>query len=514
MANKPAPPAGKTVTLPAPVQGWNARDSVAAMRQDEAIVFDDLFPDATEVKLRPGALNHVTGAAAAVESLMTYTGGTSQQMFAAAGTAFYDVTAAGAIGAAVVSGLSNSRWESINFATSSANWLITANGVDNPRYWDGATWVSVNGVSVPAITGVTTSTLAEPVGHENRMWFIQVNTLIAWYLPVDAVGGAATAFPLRSYATRGGHLVTVKNLAYDTNNGPQNFLVFFTSEGEAIVFQGTDPSSPTTWSLTGVYYIGQLVSNRCIAKIDGDLLVLTKDGLYAFSTVIRKEVPAKSNAWSDRIRKALTKAIQENSSRFGWEVQAFPDASILIINVPLSATLSHQYVMNVSTKRWCRVTKWTAFTFTVLNGLLYAGFADKVASVWNGTTDFGGDIVGVALPAFSALGAPAMQKQVLFARLYYMGTGYEAMLMSVNVDFSLVPPTDSIASVAPASGAIWGTALWGSALWPSGPIASTASQSPGAIGYQISPTVQVASKEEWSWYATDVLFVRSNTVIG
>jgi hypothetical protein len=385
--------------------------------------------------------------------------------------------------------------------------------VDKPRYWNGAAWTAVDGVSVPAITGVTTTTLMEPVGHQNRLWFLQTGTLVAWYLPVDSVGGAATAFPLRSYATRGGYLVTAKNWSYDTNNGPRTFLAFYTSEGEVIVFSGTDPTSPTTWDLTGVYYIGVLLNARCVAKADGDILALTRDGLYPLSAVIQKEVADKSFAWSDRIRDALSTAISLTGSQFGWEVKSFPDAKILLINVPVTATQVYQFVMNLTTKKWCRVTKWAANTFAVFNKQLYAGFSNKVAAAWTGTTDFGGDIIGVCLPAFTALGAPAVEKQILVARIYYKGTGFEGMLLSVNVDFSMLPPTEVVTSTVPATGAVWGVARWGSAYWPPGLQAATAFQTPSALGFQISTAVQVASKQAWSWYATDLLYTKSKTIL-
>jgi hypothetical protein len=503
---QPVAPASRSQTLPAPVDGWNARDSVATMKSTDAIVLDDMFPDATQVSLRPGASNHTTGLPGDVESLMPYNGGATSQLFAASGGNFYDVTASGAVGAAVVSGNSNDRWGHINFATSSNNWLLTANGVDTPKFWNGAAWTAITAVSVPAITGVATTTLDSPVGHQNRVWFIQKNTLIAWYLPVDSVGGAATAFPLRSFATRGGYLIVAKNWSYDTNNGPKHYLAFFTSEGEVIIFSGTDPSSPTTWELTGTFYLGQLVSNRSIAKADGDLMCLTQSGLYPLSSVVNKEISTSSAAISDRIRNALAASTKQYGSNFGWEVHSYPDSKILLINVPVTATQSYQYVMNISTRRWCRVTKWAAKCFATQNGILQAGFNTKTANVWSGATDFGGSIVGLALPAFTALHAPSVEKQVLFARIYFRGTGFENILLNVNTDFSQLPPTDTVSSSVLATGATWGTARWGTAMWPSGLLDGQAVQSPGALGFQISPTVQVASTQGWSWYATDLLY--------
>jgi hypothetical protein len=148
------------VTMPAPVGGWNAKDPIAQMGPRDAVILDNFFPLTTEVSLRPGSVDHVTGITGTVETLMDYnTPAGATTMFAAAGTNIYNVTAAGAVGAAVQTGLANAQWRYVNFSTAGGSFLYAVNGADSPRLWNGATWVSVDGASVPAVTGVTTTTL-------------------------------------------------------------------------------------------------------------------------------------------------------------------------------------------------------------------------------------------------------------------------------------------------------------------------------------------------------------------
>ena len=104
-------------SLPAPVGGWNARDALANMAPTDAVTLDNLFPGVSSVALRGGYANHATGMTGQVETLMTYNGGATDKMFAIASGSVYDVTSAGAVGAAVVSGLTNSRWEYANITT-------------------------------------------------------------------------------------------------------------------------------------------------------------------------------------------------------------------------------------------------------------------------------------------------------------------------------------------------------------------------------------------------------------
>ena len=113
-------PVSSLVSRPAPVKGWNARDPIAAMKPDEAILLENFYPCASDVMLRKGISDHVTGVGAQVESLMAYnTPSGTQTLFCAAGDSIYDASAAGAVGAAVVSGMTNARWQHLNFTNSS-----------------------------------------------------------------------------------------------------------------------------------------------------------------------------------------------------------------------------------------------------------------------------------------------------------------------------------------------------------------------------------------------------------
>ena len=140
------------------------------------------FPGVSSVNLRGGYSKHATGLPGQVETIMTYNGAATSKMFAASGTGFYDVTSSGAVGSAVVSGLTNARWEYINITTPGGNFLYAVNGVDKPRLYDGSTWTAIDGSSTPAITGVTTTALSNITLFKNRVWFVQKDTLKAWYL--------------------------------------------------------------------------------------------------------------------------------------------------------------------------------------------------------------------------------------------------------------------------------------------------------------------------------------------
>ena len=43
--------------------------------------------------------------------------------------------------------------------------------------------------------------------YQNRLFFIEKNSMNAWYLPLNAVGGLLSLIPLSGATSRGGHLV-------------------------------------------------------------------------------------------------------------------------------------------------------------------------------------------------------------------------------------------------------------------------------------------------------------------
>lgn len=50
----------RTVTLPAPVEGWDTREALADMPEKRAVILDNWFPTTDKVKIRPGYAVHAT----------------------------------------------------------------------------------------------------------------------------------------------------------------------------------------------------------------------------------------------------------------------------------------------------------------------------------------------------------------------------------------------------------------------------------------------------------------------
>jgi len=496
-------------SLPSPVGGWNARDSLAGMEPYDAVSLVNLFPSTSNVVLRGGYSEHATGMSGPVETLMVYAGGATEEMFAidATGLSIYDVTSSGAVGSAEVSGLSSARWEHINVSTPGGNFLYAVNGIDSPLLYDGTTWTSITGASSPAITGVTTNDLSNITLFKNRVWFVEKDTLVAWYLPTYSVGGAANYIDLRAVAKYGGYIVDVDTWTIDAGYGADDNLVFVTSQGEVIVYAGTDPASASTWNLIGVWKLGTPIGKRCLYKYGGDLLILTNDGLFPLASALQSSRLDPRVALSNKIEGAISEYANLYGNNFGWDIVYSPKHSGLWVNVPVSSGKQEQFVMNSITKSWCKFTGWDANCWEIYNNNPYFGASGSVYKAWDdGYSDNGSNIETSALQAFNYFGSRGVKKYFTRARASIFTDGNPGVSVGVNVDFNLSDNTTPITFI-PATGAVWDTATWDDANWSDSSVITNNWLGVSGIGYCGSVQFKSVSRgTSMEWAATDVVF--------
>ena len=501
-------------SLPAPIGGWNARDSIANMAPTDAYELENLFPTVSNVVLRGGYNNHVTGFPGQVETLLSYSGAATNKLFGISVTSIYDATTAGAVGAAVVTGLANARWEYINVATAGGNYLYLVNGTDSPLLYNGSTWTAITAISTPAITGVTTTELSNITLFKNRVWFVQKDTLKAWYLPTLSVGGAANYIDLSSIAKEGGYIVAAGTWTLDAGYGVDDNLVFITNNGEVMVFRGTDPSSASTWALVGVWSIGAPVSKRCMLKYGGDLLILTLDGLVPLAAALQSSRLDPRVNLSDKIQGAFTAATSTYQNNFGWDILFNPKNNAIWVNIPVQTGASQeQYVMNTITQSWTKFTGWAANVFELYNDDPYFGGNTFVAQAWTGGTastsyiDGTNNIVTNALQAFNYYGSPGVKKYFTRARPSIFTSGTPAIFIGINVDFDTSDTTGSVSYTPSSTQSYWDTAVWDSGVWGSNAVITNNWQGVTGIGYCGGVRFKSTSRNlPIEWAATDVVY--------
>jgi hypothetical protein len=484
------------------------------MDKHDAVTLQNFWPGTNNVVLRKGYDDHVTGITGQVETLMNYSSGTAEILFGAAGTSVYNVTSAGAVGAAVLTGMTNARWQYVNFTVSgTASYLCMVNGADEYQVFDGAAWHDDGDGPPYDITGVTSTTLSNITVFKNRIWFTQNSTLKAWYLPIDAIGGAATALDMSSNCKKGGYLMAAMTWTLDAGYGVDDYLTFITSEGEVLVWRLTDPTTPTGIALIGVWQIGAPVGRRCWLKYGGDLLLITNDGVVPMSKALQSSQTDPRISITDKIQSAMSSAIRSYGSNFGWQLLLFPRENQLYLNVPVSAgDNQQQFVMNTITKSWCNFTDWEANCWELFNDEPYFGSNGVVYKAWTGTTDNGAAIQGLALQSFQAYGG-ARQKQCKMIRYHLASDGVPQIYGDVNVDYDLSDRAAELIGTPLASGGIWDTSLWDSAMWAGGLAPSAEWQGATGIGYTFAPFLKTSSSGiQLQWTATDMIFEAGGTL--
>ena len=488
------------VSLPAPVGGWNARDALPSMQPADAVILENWYPATTEVTLRNGYAKHVTGITGQVETLMAYSGAATDKLFAIAGGKVYDVTSQGAVGAAVVTGLTNSRWGYCNIATSGGNFLSMANGVDAPRNYNGSTW------STPAITGVTATTLRDPILYAQRQFFIGNNSLKVWYLPVQSIAGAAAAVDVAPFMTKGGYIVAHGTWTIDAGNGVNDHYVIMTNKGQIIVYQGTDPTSTTTWAMVGVWDIGAPVGRRSLYKYAGDMLIISQDGVVPLSGALQSSRVQPRVAITDKIQYAISAAVTDYAGNFGWQLMYVPTINQLWVNVPVQEGQNQQqYVMNTITGSWCNYTGWNANCMEMFNDEPYFGGNGYVARAWYTNADDGNNITALGLQAFNNFNSAGNLKRFTMSRPIFRTDGSPAIYAGINIDFNTDIPTSSL-TFTPSSFAKWDSALWDAGTWGGALSILQNWQGLNGVGYYGAPIVKTAASGiQVKWVSTDIV---------
>lgn len=504
--------AASVQSLPAPIGGWNARDPLAKMHPTDAVTLDNWFARIADCAVRGGCAEHVTGFANKPKTLAAYNGlsGTNK-MFAASDLGIYDVTSAGALGAIELARTEGYHsW--VQMVTSAGSYLIMVNAADDAAYYDGAAWTAVNAVSVPAITGVVTNTLATVNVYNRRLFFVQEGKLSFWYLAADAIGGAATEFQLGPLCSRGGYTMAMGTWTLDGGSGADDFAVFVTSEGEAVVFQGTNPSSATDWVLKGVYYVGKPLGRRCFKKFGGDLVILTEYGAFPLSKAVQSASIDLKQALSNKIQGAFLLAGNLYSSLPGWMLEFLPSEGAMLVNIPISSSASEQYVMNTTTKAWSRFTGWNASDLLLFNKELYYADQDKIAKAWTTQADYGVNITAVAQTAFNNF-KDVRDKQWSMFRPMLRVNGSLDFSVGIAVDFDPAP-TLSAASYTVVASAVWDQSLWDQAFWAAGLTVVKDWRTPETrLGQYGSGLISVATNSlVIQWAAVDYMYTQGGVV--
>lgn len=467
-------------SIPSSVWGWDAVSPLASMGPDHAVRLINWFPQPGYVELRRGFDLHAhTQSGLPVETIAAYMGVSNNlnRLFAVSGDTIYDVTTS--LVTSAVTGLANARFQFINFATTGGNFLYMVNGGDPPQYYDGASW------AVATITGTGVQDLIHVNAYKGGLWFCIDGTSNAAFLPPDQIQGAATLFPLGGFFTNGGYLNAIATWSLDGGNGPDDYLAFISSQGQVAIFTGTDFTDPNSYSLVGVFDMGQPIGRRCFEKVGSDIALICLDGVVPLSKSLTFDRAAVAQiAITNRIQRVMNESARLYKSHFGWQLISYARGTRAILNVPINENNEQQqYVMNTLTGAWCQFIGMNANCWEIYNDEPY--FGDNEGRVFladKGGTDYGQILNADMMTAFNYFKLRGNQKHWTMCRPQITTDSQAQIGLAFNVDFRYDAPI-ATPTIPAQNNALWDSAIWDVDVWPGDVVNQSNWTSVTGLGY-------------------------------
>lgn len=521
------PRVARDKSFPSLVRGWIANEALSDPKPGGAARLENFIPTATGVRMRGGSQTYATLGATPrpVRSLFTYLSGVTRQFFAANDENIYDITTvliAGNIelvddtGASfvtedgfilgysggdeleAVTGQTGGSWVSIQFVTPGGIYLRLVNGTDTPLVYDGNSFSTT-----PAITGsgLDPADLVFVWEYKRRLYFIEKDTMNAWYLPVENIGGAATKLPLGANFPRGGTLMFGASWSLDSGNGLSEQCAFMSTEGEVVIFRGDNPGDTASWDKVGSYRIGRPLGPRGIIRGGGDLIVCSDVGFVPLSQAVARDFVALAPAavsypieteWNDRVK---------SRSSAPWHAEVWPTKQMVLIALPTVDGSPEMLVANARTGAWGLYTGWDGSCLGLFQDRLFFGTPDgRVVEAEISGYDAGPSsqelqsYTAVAVPLFDGLRDPSALKEAGMARAVIRAPGEVIAQLSAHADYviDLPSPPDAAAGL---TGSLWDVGTWDASTWDTQTVKITTQdwQSVSALGYALTAAVQITS---------------------
>ena len=385
---------------------------------------------------------------------------------------FMNVTIAGAAG---------------DFAVANGNHVITSVGTPANSFTlplintSAATGTSGAGITATPQGSIVKETVTAPsseawivpdqfaivLSHMNRLWFADSANLAVYYLPLQSKSGEVKVLPLNAVFRRGGHIRALATWTIDGGIGLDDQLVIFSSNGEAVIYSGTDPD--TDFSLVGIFRFDAPMSKHCTINYGGDLYVLISTGLVPMTTVIRAETEKLGQSEKSVLSLFLERSTL-NRDQPGWQTMLNPSSGRLICNMPGGAPNRYdQMIRHMPRTVWSQWIDIPAHCWGWIDPYLY--FGDDSGSIYRMhpqyLNDNGQPITIDVQFAWSQYGTPAI-KHFKMVQPYIITDGDPKLLLDMKVDYDYSEPFNQPDVTFAQSGAEWDTATWDEDYWASG----------------------------------------------
>ncbi len=484
----------KAVSVPAPVGGLNSRDSIDAMAPTDALIMSNFFPTVEKVTLRDGYTSFCTGIGTGnVETLVEHNAGANRQLLAIGSNGtLYQIDSGTAV--SKKTGLANGRAESIEFNN---NTIFVPSGANVPFSWDGS---SASDLSITLSDSVNANTLTGVHAHKNRVYYWTGTSQNFYHsATVDTFTGNFTKFPVGLVGTFGGNIIMINTLTIDGGEGVDDLLCIIMTSGEVLLYSGSNPASD--FALVGTFRIAEPINEkRAIAKLGGDVIVMTKEGYLPLSQVVRQDIVGnKAAAISEKIRGTVISQVAATGTTTGWQIFVSPDGDKVIFNYPTGdLDPFNQHVFNPIIRAWCIFENMPAHVWGQFNGNTYFGSASGVVFKVGGDADNGSDITGDLATAYNYFGDRGGVKR--FSSVQPILDGETTIDFSFGVGVDLGSPREiEVTQVTFASNlAAWDVATWDNFFWAdtTGAGVTKRRKAVNRLGYSSALRIKVATSTQ------------------
>jgi hypothetical protein len=388
-----APPSTQSMTIPAPVGGINAYDSLMQMPPNDCIYTYNLMPVEYGLRLRKGYTEWATGCiespkrgTAEVRTIIPYESNVNDvindRLFAVTDEGIWDATNFGNLSPTQVATFTElgdeagrGVWCEYTGAAADApvagargHYLFYADGKNG--IWQ---YTEQSGLWTRPPVGVAetdwyyldpsdgTTKLPFPIDDvayvmvfKQRIWVILENDDDAYYLPVASISGELTRFTFGSKLPHGGDLRGLWTWTLDGGAGIDDYLVAISRGGDVVIYQGEDPE--IDFATRGAWFIGEVPeSRRIVMEFGADLFMLSTLGITSAKALLSGAPVAMTapSSPSAKINRFLREDVVNGKDLAQWQLTINPsDGFMQIVTPSPTNTPFVQYSMNLNTGAW------------------------------------------------------------------------------------------------------------------------------------------------------------------
>ena len=372
-------------TLPPPRSGLNIAGAIDSMDPSYALELVNVFPSAKSPIVRSGyTILTDTGTTAQIFRMASLVLGTGAgKLVASSNHKLYEVSSGTASDITGATTPTADAWNTETFGYK----LYLCNGADTVQVYDGTSVID------STFSGVTLANLINVAAYNERLYFIEKNTLKFWYGNAQATGGSAlTGYDLKFAFKNGGYLLFAGSWTNQLAQTSADLFFACSSEGEILFYNGSYPGD-TAWAKVARFVIGKPLSYRSFIRVNNDIWVITEQGIVPISELFS---PTPENAL-ETVGVTINALISQYAAVIGfsslWHGIHWPQGRRTFINIPTSGNSSFLMVYGQDAKGWTTYQLYSSgdgIELSLLNETPYYGSSNgKVYTAETGYNDNG-----------------------------------------------------------------------------------------------------------------------------